>query len=192
MKNIEIKSRNELRQWLKLHHKQSESIWLVLYKKHIPKKYVSYESVVEEALCFGWIDSRPNKLDVDRYKLLLSPRKSESAWSAVNKKRVEILIKKGLMHPAGLKKVAEAKKNGRWKALESSDKLKIPAELAIQFKKSKKAFHFFNELPPSSKKIILEWINSAKTDLTRTQRINKTIVLSEQGIRANHYRQPKK
>jgi uncharacterized protein YdeI (YjbR/CyaY-like superfamily) len=192
LQELTPKSRSEFRAWLSKHHSQKESIWVVIYKAASGKKNLTPADVAEEALCFGWIDSVPNKLDQDRYKLRVSPRKPTSAWSAINKKRVKALIAQGLMTAHGLKKVNLAKANGTWTKLFSSDRLEMPKELSALLKKSKKADEFYQKMAPSSKKIILEWINSAKTDETRLKRIKETVRLALIGIRANHYVDMKK
>ena len=148
---------------------QRESVWLAVAKKgHMG---VSVPEAVEEALCFGWIDSTANKLDEKRYKLLLAPRKRNSAWSKINKARVAKLIKKKLMQPAGLAMIKLAKKTGTWKLLDDVDKLKCPGDLAKALNSSKKGKAFFDAFPPSAKKQILYWLQSAKTVETRNKRI---------------------
>jgi uncharacterized protein YdeI (YjbR/CyaY-like superfamily) len=110
---VEVRGRAELREWLAAHHSQAEGVWLVTYKKKPGAPHLPYSDIVEEALCFGWIDSLPRKLDDDRTMLLLTPRKAGSAWSAANKQRVERMSEAGLMKEAGLRKVEEAKASGK-------------------------------------------------------------------------------
>jgi len=184
---ITPKSRSGFRTWLSRHHQQNESVWVVIFKAASGKSNLSSADVAEEAFCWGWIDSVPNKLDQDRYKLLVSPRKPASAWSALNKRRVKKLIADGLMTPHGMKKIELAKTNGSWTKLNSSDRLQMPKELSRLLKQSKKANEFFESMAPSSKRAILEWINTAKTDATRQKRIKETVRLAKIGIRANHY-----
>ncbi len=120
--------------------------------------------------------------------MLLSPRKPGSPWSAVNKRRVASLIKNKQMTIAGLKKIQTAKKDGSWTRLKSSDALVAPKELVLALNKSKKAKAFYESLTPGSKKIILEWIGSAKTEETKSKRIAETVRLAKIGVRANHFR----
>ncbi len=148
---------------------------------------LSEDDVVEEALCFGWIDSVPRKVDAKKYMLLVSPRKPTSGWSAVNKKRVKKLKMLRLMTSHGLAKIAVAKKNGSWNKLNSSDKLEMPKELVAGLRSNRKAAKFFASIAPSSKRGILEWINAARTEVTRTKRIRETVKLAARGLRANHY-----
>lgn len=189
---IEPRSRADWRGWLQENYHQKESVWVVIYKKSSGKTNLDAADVAEEALCFGWIDSVPNKIDATKFKLLVSPRKPTSAWSALNKQRVKKLISAQLMTPVGMKKIELAKRNGAWRKLETSDRLEMPAELASGLKKNTQAGAFFNSIAPSSKRAILEWINMAKTAETRGRRISETIRLASMGIRANHYKDLKK
>lgn len=198
--SIQPESRSAWRRWLKKNHTRTESIWIVLLKKDAKKgsksgtdpDHFGYKDVVEEALCFGWIDGLINGLDDKRYKLLVSPRKNNSAWSALNKRRISALIKSGQMTPHGLEKVRQAKASGNWNALEKSDKLLVPGDLAKGLARNKKAREFFAKMAPSSKRAILEWINTAKRPETRHARIRETVALAARGIRANHYADKKK
>ncbi|MCM0606348.1 MAG: YdeI/OmpD-associated family protein [Xanthomonadaceae bacterium] len=189
---ITPKSRADFRKWLEKNNEQSESFWVVIYKVTSGKVNLSVSDVVVEALCFGWIDSVPGKIDSEKYKLLVSPRKPTSVWSAVNKKKVKKLIELNLMTSPGLAKIALAKKNGSWTKLNSSDRLEIPEDLVKGFNENKRASKFFQSVAPSSKRAILEWINAAKTDETRTRRVLETVRLAALGIRANHYADFKK
>ena len=112
---VEVESREELRRWLERHHETSSGIWLVTYKKSDPR-YLPYEHVVEEALCFGWIDSKARRLDERRTSIVLTPRKPRSNWSGPNRERVERLLGADLMAPAGLAAIERAKDDGTWGA----------------------------------------------------------------------------
>ena len=151
-KIVEPKSRAAWRTWLQKNHTQQESIWLVLAKKDSGLPSLSVEDAVEEALCFGWIDSVPNKVDDKRYKILLSPRKPKSNWSNVNKQRAARLIKAGLMTEPGMKMITLAKKTGTWNALNAIDKLIIPPDLKDLFASNPKAANYFEAFPSSVKK----------------------------------------
>lgn len=115
----------ELRRWFEENHRQQESIWLVTYKKNVPDKYVSIQEVLDEVLCFGWMDGRRMKLDDERTLQLLSPRKTEH-WSKTYKDRVAKLTQAGRMHEAGLKAVEAAKQSGMWDFLNDVDALIKP------------------------------------------------------------------
>jgi uncharacterized protein YdeI (YjbR/CyaY-like superfamily) len=182
---VEPANRTEWRDWLSNNHTQKESIWLAVAKKG--HAGVSVPEAVEEALCFGWIDSTANKLDEKRYKLLLAPRKRNSVWSKINKSRVSKLIKAKLMQPPGMAMIKLAKKTGTWKSLNDIDNLKSPDDLTKAFSRNKKAKAFFDAFPPSAKKQILYWITSAKTLQTRNKRIKETVSKAAKNERANQY-----
>lgn len=186
---VEVESRAQLRAWLTSNHERTESVWLVSYKKAAGKRYLPYDAIVEEALCFGWIDSLPRKLDEMRSMLLLSPRKPGSAWSKANKERVERMIVAGLMTPAGLRKVDTAKQDGAWDMLNDVVAMVVPNDLTDALEATPSAQQCFDAFPPSSKRAILEWIKQAKRPETRARRINETARLAAKNIRANHYRQ---
>ncbi len=188
---VEVKSRKELRAWLRVHHKQSESIWLVTYKKSTPELHVSYDEIVEEALCFGWIDSLPRKLDEKRTMLRLSPRKPKSAWSKINKDRVKKLIAQKRMTKAGLLVIEAARKSGTWDVLNAVEAATLPKDLLAAFRMFPGSKKNFDAFPPSSRRAILEWISTAKTLATREKRVTETARLAAENVRANHYRQPK-
>ncbi len=189
---VEVNSREDLRNWLALHHNQTESIWLVSYKKAAGAKYLSYDQIVEEALSFGWIDSRPRSLDQYRSMHLLSPRKPGSAWSKTNRERAERLMREGRMAAPGIAKVEAARRDGSWNFLQDVQANEIPTDLAAALRKRPRAAAYFDAFPPSSKRIILEWIKRAKLAETRRRRIRETVDKAAQNIRANHYRQPEK
>lgn len=185
---VEVRSRAELRAWLASHHTQQESIWLVTYKKMAGSNYLPYDEIVEEALCFGWVDSQPRSLDQLRSMRLLSPRQPGSAWSRVNKERVERLIEHGLMAPAGLEKVEAAKRDGSWSRLDAVENLEIPADLAEALGRYPNAARHFHAFPRSVKRSILEWIVNAKKAETRARRVEETARLAEENLRANQWR----
>ena len=175
LERVEVFSRPDWRDWLSKNHARSESIWLITHKKHTGDRYLSYDAIVEESLCFGWIDSLPRKLDQDRSMLLISPRKKKSVWSKLNKERVEKLIKTGAMTPAGMKKIESAKADGSWIFLDDVEALQIPDDLAAALAENAVAQQNFETFSPSGKKGILQWIKMAKRAQTRQQRIQKTV-----------------
>lgn len=183
------KDRKAWRRWLEKNHADAASVWLIIYKKESGKASVYYPEAVEEALCFGWIDSKPNKRDEESYYQFFAKRNPKSAWSKVNKAKVEQLIKDGLMTPAGIAAIELAKKNGTWTALDEVDNSIVPDDLQMALNKNKKAKEYFEAFPRSSKKIILEWIHNAKRPETRQKRIEETVSMAENNLRANHYRQ---
>jgi uncharacterized protein YdeI (YjbR/CyaY-like superfamily) len=183
------KTRAEWRTWLEEHHTRKEGVWLISYKKATGKARFDYEEAVEEALCFGWIDSKGNKLDDERSLLWFAPRKAGTGWSKLNKTRVENLTADGLMMPAGLARVEAAKQDGSWNALDRVEALEIPPDLKKAFSANKTAQQYFDAFPRSAKRGILEWISNAKRPETRAKRIEETVSLAGKNIRANQWRQ---
>lgn len=184
LQRVGVKSRAQWRRWLQANHRQTQSIWLVSYKRSSPH-YLAYADIVEEALCFGWIDSRPAKLDAERSMLLLSPRKPGSNWSKLNKDRVAALTAAGLMTPAGQAKIDQARLDGTWDALNSVEALEMPADLSAALRQIPPAETNFAAFPPSIRRGILEWISSAKSAPTRSKRIEETARLASVNVRAN-------
>jgi uncharacterized protein YdeI (YjbR/CyaY-like superfamily) len=138
---------------------------------------------VEEALCFGWIDSKPNKRNEESYFLFFAPRKPKSVWSAQNKKRIEKLLAEGRMTPMGMQKMEQAKDNGSWAALNLVDALVMPAPLKKAFSLNKAALRNFEKFPPSAKKGIYQWMQSAKTETTMNKRVAETVALAAENKR---------
>ncbi len=187
LEKVEVKSLKELRRWLQLNHKQKNSVWLVTYKIVEPKFYIEYPKIVDELLCFGWIDSLPRKLDEQRKMLRISPRKPKSAWSKINRDKVPVLIESGQMNPAGLEVIEQAKKDGSWDKLKVTDENKIPKDLNLALKKHSSSLKNFKAFPPSARRAILEWIAQAKAPETRNRRLSETALLAKKNIRANSY-----
>ena len=178
--------RKEWRDWLKENHDKLSGIWFVYFKKQTGKPRVTYDEAVEEALCFGWIDSLPRKVDENLSKLLFTPRKPNSVWSKLNKTRIEKLIESGSMTEIGLAKIESAKKDGSWNTLDASDNLEIPQDLAQALAANEVAAKNFAAFSDAVKRVILSWIFSAKRDATRAARIEKTVVMSERNKRVNY------
>lgn len=182
MKEIYIKTRVEWRNWLEQNHDKSNGVWLIFYRKNSGKPVLEYDEAVEEALCFGWIDSIIKKINNERYVRKFTPRKSNSQWSELNKKRVTKLIRKGLMTGPGIALVKEAKERGLWEKSDRPDiSFEVPEELERALAKNKKAKIFFNQLAPSYRKRFTGWISAAKRQETRDKRVSEAIVLLEQG-----------
>lgn len=177
---VEVTSQEELRHWLIEHHQQEESIWVVTYKKQIPNKYVSREEIIDEILCFGWIDGIRRKLDDERTMQLLSPRKVQH-WAKSYKERAQRLIEQGKMHEAGFQSIEESKKSGLWNFMDDVDTLIKPDDLIKELQKYPTAESFFDSIADSSKRWTLRWIKLAKTDKTRSKRIKMTAELAARG-----------
>jgi uncharacterized protein YdeI (YjbR/CyaY-like superfamily) len=182
MKQVYVKNRKEWREWLNQNHDKNSGIWLVFYKEHTGKPTLGYDEAVEEALCFGWIDSIIKKIDDEKYVRKLTPRKADSRWSELNKKRITKLKKQGLLTEDGIMKVREAKASGLWdKPDRPQISLDIPKELESALAKNKKAKSFFDQLTPSYQKQFIGWIAVAKRQETKDRRIRESITLLEQG-----------
>ena len=186
--SIHPKTRAEWRRWLEQHHTRDEGVWLIGYKKGAGQPQMEYGEAVEEALCFGWIDSKPNKLDEQRSMLWFAPRKPGTGWSKANKERAERLIAAGRMAPAGLAKIEAARRDGSWNALDAVEALEIPPDLQKALAANGAAARHFDAFPRSVKRGILEWIAGAKKPETRARRVEETARLAADNIRANQWR----
>jgi uncharacterized protein YdeI (YjbR/CyaY-like superfamily) len=186
VQTFHAKTRNEWRSWLAENHQSEKSVWLIIYKKGSDTPSVYYPEAVDEALCFGWIDSKPNKRDENSYYQFFSKRNPKSNWSKVNKDKVAKLIAQGLIQPEGYKMIELAKKNGTWTALDEVENITIPDDLQELFSTNKTAFDHWEKFPRSSKRGILEWIMTAKKPETRQKRIEETVRLAADNIKANH------
>lgn len=185
---VEITARDQWRRWLAEHHGRADSVWVVTYKVGGSRPRVPYDDLVEEALAFGWVDSLPRRLDDERTMLLMSPRKSGSNWSAVNKARVAKMTAAGMMHPAGQAKVDQAIADGSWTALDAVERLEVPDDLAAAFDARPGAAAAWESFPRSVRRGVLEWILNAKTPATRAKRMTETADRAARGERANQWR----
>lgn len=184
LEHVLVTSRAQWREWLKLHHDSCPRIWLVIYKKATGLPSPTYDDIVEEALCFGWIDSKTRKIDAEKTGLLLTPRRPNSVWSARNKRRLDKLIPTGLMAPAGLTAVEVARQNGSFFLLDAVERLEVPDDLSIALDADPQAEANFNAFGPSSRKMILGWVISAKRPETRARRISEVVACAAVGKRA--------
>ncbi len=184
--SIHLVDRAAWRAWLAKHHAVSTGVWLISYKKAAGKPRIEYGEAVEEALCFGWIDSREKSLDDERSMQYYAPRKAGGTWSRSNKERVERLIREGRMTPAGLAKIEAAKADGSWTKLDAVEDLVIPPDLEQALAAVAAADRNFRAFTPGSRKNILAWIASAKRPETRQRRVRETAELAAKNLRANH------
>lgn len=175
---VQPASRAAWRRWLERHHTRDRGVWYVYLKKSSGKQRLTYDDMVEEALCYGWVDGQARALDDERAMLWLSPRKPRSVWSLPNKRRVARLIAAGLMHPAGRAKVDLAKRNGSWAALDTIDRLEVPDDLAAAFAAAPRARANFDAFPKSAKRAVLEWVRQAKRPETRARRVAESARLA--------------
>lgn len=178
-------SRQAWRDWLAENHAKAQNIWLVIYKKQSGTPSVYYDEAVDEALCFGWIDSSIKKNDQNSYLQFFAKRNPKSNWSRVNKEKVAQLTTAGLMAEAGKAMVEWAKKTGTWTALDEVENLTLPADLQTALEANTTAQHFFEAFPRSAKRGILEWLFNAKRAETRQKRITEIVRLAEKNERAN-------
>lgn len=183
MKTIELKDRATWRAWLATNHDTETEAWLVYYKKASGKPSLDYGETVEEALCYGWVDSIIKKLDEERYVRKFTPRKDDSQWSPSNIRRVEKCIKKGIMTEHGISKVIAAKQSGQWDQPVQKPVLDfdMPQEFAEALSKYPKARRTFESLAPTYQKQYLGWIITAKRAETRQKRIKESIQLLAEG-----------
>jgi uncharacterized protein YdeI (YjbR/CyaY-like superfamily) len=175
--------RKDWREWLKKNHKSSTGVWLIIQKKDSNKKGITLDDAVEEAVSFGWIDSKMQPVDEDHYRLFMTPRKPGSTWSKSNKTRVEKLIRSGLMTNAGFEKVEAAKRDGSWDKLNAIDELIIPEDFAEALSANSIAKRNFESFTDSTKKQIFWWIESAKRMETRRKRVEQASILAAQNKR---------
>jgi uncharacterized protein YdeI (YjbR/CyaY-like superfamily) len=180
-------SQQEWRKWLEEHHQSKQSVWLVQYKKKANKPSISWEESVEEALCFGWIDSIRKTLDEEKYIQFFSRRKPAGNWSKINKEKVQLLTEEGRMAKAGLDSVERAKQNGSWAILDDLEELIIPKDLEKAFKTQKGSKDYFMSLSKSVKKSMLQWIVLAKRPETRQNRIDEIAALAAQKLKPKQF-----
>jgi uncharacterized protein YdeI (YjbR/CyaY-like superfamily) len=174
---VRVRSPLELREWLSIHHGQANSVWLVTFKKHTGDSYVSIDQVLDQLLCFGWIDGLRRKLDDDRSMQLIGPRRHH-AWSKTYKARAARLISDGLMAASGLAAIEASKKHGLWDVTAAVDALTMPDDLGAALNAADGAREFFDLSAPSYRRNVFRWIFSAKTAGTRQKRIAKAAMAS--------------
>ncbi len=185
MKRVHVATRAEWRRWLAEHHdREPGGIWLVFHRKQAGRSTLAYEESVEEALCFGWIDSLIKRIDADTYCRKFTPRKDDSAWSSLNRKRTEKVIREGRMTRFGRAKVEAAKRSGRWDAdARPAFAGDVPPELARALARSRRARDFFEGLAPSYRRQFIGWIATARRPETRANRVRESVALLARGRR---------
>lgn len=178
----------EWRQWLKENHRSKQSVWLVIYKKSAGVPTLSHSEAVDEALCFGWIDSIKKSLDPEKAIQFFSKRKPTGTWSKINKEKVERLIANKKMTKAGLDIIEAAKQNGSWTILDDVEQLTIPADLEKAFNTQKGSMDYFMGLSRSAKKMMLQWLVMAKRPETRQKRIDEIAENASQQLKPKQFR----
>ncbi|WP_240741893.1 YdeI family protein [Deinococcus sp. KSM4-11] len=169
------------------HHATSPGVRLVIHKKGSPTPNLTTAEAVEEALCFGWIDSTARTLDAVRWVIQMTPRKTGSGWSAVNKERIARMQAEGRMTPAGQARINAAVQDGTWTKLDAIERLEIPADLRAALDASPGAAGHWDAFPRTAKRAVLEWIAQAKTEPTRRKRVTETAEKAARGERANQW-----
>lgn len=179
-----FKKDTEWRNWLHENHNKHTAVYLIFHKVSSETESMRWEEAVKVAICYGWIDSTVKKLDEERRQQLFTPRKDKSVWSKVNKTYIEELIANDLMHESGLKKIEIAKKNGSWESLDAVENLEIPADLQKAFDANEVAFSNYENFSKSYRKSYLYWLNQAKREETRQNRIAQIIDLCERNSKS--------
>jgi len=191
MKDVEDycpSDKQDWRKWLELNHNKKEAVWLIFYKKKSPNYNLSWSESVDEALCFGWIDSVKKTIDTEKYIQYFSRRKAKSNWSKINKDKVKTLIEQGLMEEDGYKSIEIAKENGSWTLLDEVEALVIPEDLKEQLTTHKGSMEYFDSLSKSAKKILLHWVVSAKRKETRQKRILEIAENASKNLKPKQFR----
>ncbi len=185
---VEVASRADLRAWLAAHHAQASGVWLVTYRRADPDRYLPYGDIVEECLCFGWVDSLPRAKDDLRSMLWIAPRKPGSTWSKANKDRVARLEAEGLMTEAGRRLVEIAMADGGWSRLDAVEALEVPPDLAAALDAAPPARAHWDAFPRSVRRGVLEWLVTAKRPETRASRVVETARLAAENLRPLQWR----
>lgn len=181
-------NQTDWREWLQENHLSKQSVWLIYYKKKSKMPSISWSQAVDEALCFGWIDSTARPIDDEKYMQFFTKRKATSVWSKINKVKVAKLIEEGKMSHAGFESIEKAKKNGSWTILDEVEELLIPEDLDAAFEANDGSKDFFLSLSKSVRKAILQWLVLAKQPTTRQKRINEITELAAQKLKPKQFR----
>ena len=180
-------SRQAWRQWLKKHHRSEQSVWLTMYKKETGIPSVEWSDAVDEALCFGWIDSTRKTVGDGAFIQYFTRRKPSSNWSKINKDKVERLIAEGLMTEAGMACINIAKQNGSWSRLDPVEEGLVPKDLEKAFKAHKGSKAYFMGLSKSVRKMMLVWIAMARRPETREKRILEIAAAAGEGRKLKQF-----
>jgi uncharacterized protein YdeI (YjbR/CyaY-like superfamily) len=180
----EFHNHKQWHNWLEKNHSFEKEVWVIIQKKKSESNGLKYEGAVEEAICFGWIDSKMQNIDAKSFRLRFSPRKKNSIWSKKNKKTAEKMIQAGKMTQSGFETINNAKQNGKWETAYSSKIAPtIPKDLEEALKENKLALKNFNKFSNSAKLQYIYWVENAKKDETRQKRINNVVKKAKQNIK---------
>jgi uncharacterized protein YdeI (YjbR/CyaY-like superfamily) len=182
---VHPESRAGWRAWLQANHATSSGVWLVTWRSGTGKPALTYDDQVEEALAYGWIDSKARRLDEERTAMWMSPRKPGSAWSRPNKERIERLERAGQMMPAGRKAIESARQDGSWTRLDAVWDLVVPEDLDAAFRAYPGSRENWEAFPVSARRASLQWIVEARTDVTRNRRVDTIASEAAAGRRVN-------
>ena len=177
IKTLDVKNRQDWRKWLKEHNDSRSEIWLVFHKRHTGETSISYDDTVEEALCFGWIDSIIRRLDDARYARKFTPRKANSKWSTANRRRYTNLESCGLLAAPGLKRPPTSRSGDAPKPSVSA----IPSYITKTLKANPRAWQYFEQLAPSYRRAYVGWIESAKRVETKEKRLREAVNMLGEG-----------
>jgi uncharacterized protein YdeI (YjbR/CyaY-like superfamily) len=176
-----FRNRDEWRKWLEKNYDKEKSVWLIHYKKDSTNTGIKLDEAVEDAICFGWIDSKLKKVDDEKYILKYTPRNAKSVWSKINREKAEKMIKLGQMTNAGLLKIKESKKTGFWqKAYTDTKEVRLPADLKKALFENQKAWKNFQNFANTYKNMYVRWVINAKTENTKRKRIEQVVLQSQE------------
>ena len=179
-----FKNRAEWRNWLKRNHDKASEIWILAFKKHTGKQYLDYQDALEEALCYGWIDSRMRRIDDEKHMWRFAPRKPNSIWSLSNRRRVERLMEEGRMTAHGMATVEAGRRSGKWdEAIAPSKPPRIPKELKDALVKDRLAWKNFQAFARSYRTTYIYWVLTAKRDETRKKRIRMVVERARKNLK---------
>ena len=181
---VHLRDRAAWRRWLERNHGTAKGVWVVSWRTQTGKPRMEYNALVEEALCFGWIDGHQKPVDDERIMQLITPRKPGSAWASSNKKRVASLEQAGAMTEAGRRVIEAAKADGSWNRFDSADALEIPTDLKAALARNAAAARNFDAFTDAAKRAILRWLIDAKRPATRAKRVGETARLAATNERA--------
>ena len=183
---VEVAGRAQLFEWLERNHASGQSVLLVTFKKKHAAKYTTKDDILDATVAYGWTDGRRWAIDADRTMQLISPRKT-LVWARTYKERADRLIREGLMKPAGLKAIEDAKAAGAWHIADQVDDLLMPTDLTDAFSSSRDAYEYFLQSAASYRRNVLRWLHAAKTDGTRAKRIDIIVSASHKQERMQHF-----
>ncbi len=189
LQKVYARNRDEWRAWLAEHHDKEPAVWLYLYTKSSGEESIDWDAAVDEALCFGWIDSVVNRIDDRLRRQYFSPRKPKGNWSKINKGKIERLTVEGRMMPAGIAAVERAKANGSWETLDKVEAMEMPDDLVAALAVHPKARPYFDGLSKTRRWEMLYWLNSAKRETTRADRIRQIAEAAAEERRPERFRQ---